>query len=79
MLFRSSRRSPINVSPVPDTMHTHDPHGSGDFIHDAVIARPNPLVVLGPGELAAAGRAGISRQSANRLDHPVMDVGGKSA
>ena len=74
-----SRRSPINISPVPDSMHTHDPHGIGDFVHDAVIAHANPPIVLCPGELAAAGRAGTVCQRSNRLNHPVMDARRQSA
>jgi len=74
-----ARHSTVNVSPVTDAMHTHDPHGVGDFVHDAVIAHANPPIVLCPGELAASRRAGILRQRANRLDHPLMDGGGKPA
>jgi hypothetical protein len=59
-------------------INTHDTDGVRDLVEHAVVSDANAPVVLTALELPAAGRARIYGQCLNRVDHPVMHLGGQS-
>lgn len=49
------------------------------FVHDQVISDTDVPIVFGAGQFATARRARVAGQTLNRLDHAVVDIGGKAA